>query len=201
MKQKKRLKKKFSLKENYRKSWKYIKNSRKFIFVVIGIFLLFLLVGLFIPAPDSIYKWISDYVQEIIGSTEGLSTGGLISFIFFNNLQSSFFGLVLGTLFGIFPIFVALSNGYILGFVLNASIDAGGIIVIWKLLPHGIFELPAVFISLGLGLRIGANLLFHRERNGFRNNLYNSLRVFLFIVLPLLLIAAIIEGILIAFIS
>lgn len=201
MKQKKRLKKKFSLRGNYKKSWEYIRNSRKFIFAITGIFLLFLLVGFFIPAPDSIYKWISDYIQEIAGSIEGLSAGGLISFIFFNNLQSSFFGLVLGTLLGIFPIFVALFNGYILGFVLKASIDAGGIIVIWKLLPHGIFELPAVFISLGLGLRIGANLLFHRKKNGFRKNLYNSLRVFLFIVLPLLLIAAIIEGILIVLIN
>ncbi|MDD5700194.1 MAG: stage II sporulation protein M [Candidatus Nanoarchaeia archaeon] len=201
MKQKKRLKKKFSLKRNYKRSWEYIRDSRKFIFAIIGIFLLFLLVGLFIPAPDSVYKWISDYVQKIAGSIEGLSTGGLISFIFFNNLQSSFFGLVLGTLLGIFPIFVALFNGYILGFVLNASIDAGGIIVIWRLLPHGIFELPAVFISLGLGLRIGANLLFRRKKNGFRNNLYNSLRVFLFIVLPLLLIAAIIESILIVLVN
>jgi len=201
MGQVKKKQKKFSLKEAYRKSWEYVHNSRKFVFIIIGIFLFFTLVGLFIPAPESISKWISDYVTEIMVKTTGLSAGQLISFIFFNNLQSSLFGLIFGVLFGIFPIFVALFNGYILGFVLNASINAGGIWVILKLLPHGIFELPAVFISLGLGLRLGTCLLFRKKRKDFRKEFYNALRVFFFVIIPLLLIAAIIEGIFIAFVN
>lgn len=201
MKQVKKQQKKFSLREFYRKNWKYIRDSKKFIFVIIGIFLFFVLVGLFIPAPESVFRWISDYITEIMGKTTGLSAGQLISFVFFNNLQSSLFGLIFGALFGIFPIFVALFNGYILGFVLNASIDAGGIIVIWKLLPHGIFELPAVFISLGFGLRLGTRLLFRKKRKDFKNEFYKALRVFFFVVIPLLLIAAIIEGIFIAFVN
>ncbi len=184
--------------DNYRRSWSFIKESKKFIFIIIGIFLLFALAGFFIPAPSNIYEWISKYIQEIVSETSGLSAVQLISFIFFNNLKSSFAGIILGILLGIFPIFIALFNGYILGFVLNKSVDASGVLILWKLLPHGIFELPAVFISLGLGLRIGTKILFNRKKGELRNILYDSLKVFLFVVVPLLIIAAIIEGILIA---
>lgn len=197
----KKIKKKNVLIENYRKSWKFIKESRKFIFIIIGIFLFFTLVGFFIPAPENVSKWIADYIKNIVNETAGFSAAQLSSFIFFNNLKSSFTGMIFGILLGIFPIFVALFNGYILGFVLNESVKTNGIFILWKLLPHGIFELPAVFISLGLGLRIGTKILFNRKKGGLKKNFYDALRVFLFVVIPLLIIAAIIEGILIVLIS
>lgn len=192
----KKSKKRFSLRENYQKSWKHIGDSRKFIFIIAGIFLLFTVIGLFAPAPNSLIEWISKYIQEITELTEGLSPLELVSFIFFNNLKSGFFGLIFGILVGIFPVFLALFNGYILGFVLGASIESGGIWVIWKLLPHGVFELPAIFIALGLGLRTGTYSLF-RKKGKFKVDFYESIRAFFFIVLPLLLIAAVIEGVLI----
>ena len=34
---------------------------------------------------------------------------------------------------------------------------------LFRLLPHGIFELPAIFISLGLGLRFGM-FIFQKEK-------------------------------------
>ena len=181
--------------ENYKKSWGYIKQSKKFILIIIGIFFLFTMIGFFIPAPDYISGLISDYIKEIVKQTSGLSWIQLISFIFFNNLKSGFFGLIFGILFGIFPSLVALFNGYVLGFVASESVKTNGILILWKLLPHGIFELPAIFISLGLGLKLASKLF---ERKGkFGEYFLNALRVFLFVVVPLLIIAAIIEGTLI----
>jgi len=193
----KKIRKNNTLLDNYKRSWEFIKESRKFIFVIIGIFLFFTLVGFFIPAPDNISKWIADYIKNIIDETAGFSIIQLTSFIFFNNLKSSFIGMILGLLLGIIPVFIALFNGYILGFVLNESVKANGIFILWKLLPHGIFELPAVFISLGLGLNLGTKILFNRKKGELRKMFYNSLKVFLFVIIPLLIIAAIIEGILI----
>ena len=66
--------------------------------------------------------------------------------------------------------------------------------VLWRIFPHGIFELPAVFISLGLGLKLGTFIFQRNKLKAFAEFFWNSLRVFLFIVLPLLIIAAIIEG-------
>lgn len=183
--------------ENYKKSWKFIKESKKFIFVIIGVFLFFTLVGFFIPAPSSISAWIANYIKSIVNETSGFSLIQMISFLFFNNLKSSLAGMIFGVFLGIFSILVALFNGYILGFVLSESVKANGILILWKLLPHGIFELSAVFISLGLGLRMGINVLFNKKKGGLKNDFYNSLRVFLFVVIPLLIIAAIIESLLI----
>jgi stage II sporulation protein M len=186
-------KKRFSLRQEYAKSWNYIRGSKKFIFIIIGIFFLFAFIGFFIPAPDYISQQISIYVKDLVSQTSGMSSFKLISFIFFNNVQSSLLGLIFGVFFGIFPVFVALVNGYLLGFVANSSVKVSGILILWKLFPHGIFELPAVFISLGLGMKLGS-LLLSKEKNVFKENFINAVRVFLLIVLPLLIIAAIIEG-------
>lgn len=185
---------------NYKKSWLYIKESRNFIFIIIGLFFLFALIGFFIPTPSYISTALMKFINQLINQTSGLSISQLISFIFFNNLKSSFFGWILGFFLGIFPIFAAIFNGYVLGFVSAMSVKASGVLVLWKLFPHGIFELPAVFISLGMGMKLG--LIFFTKKKGiFKENLIEAFRVFVSIVIPLLIIAAIIEGSLIFLMS
>ncbi len=188
----------FDLKKEYRECWKYLKESRKFIYAVVGMFFVFALVGFFVPAPAYITEQIMELLEEILGKTEGLSHFELTRFIFLNNIKSSFFGMTFGILFGIFPVFVAILNGYVLGFVSEMSVSvAGGSSLLW-LLPHGIFELPAIFISLGLGLRLGTWVFKKDKHKFFREEVVRILEIFLLIVIPLLIIAAIIEGILIA---
>lgn len=183
----------------YKESWKYIKESRNFILIAIAIFFVFALIGFFIPAPEPIAKEILKFIQEIIEKTKDMSTGELTAFIFLNNLQTSFFVMIFGFLFGIFPTILAAVNGYILGFVASLSVENQGFFVLWRIFPHGIFELPAVFISLGLGLKLGS-FIFKKEKMFFlKEYLLNSLKVFFLIVVPLLIIAAIIEGILVQF--
>ncbi len=184
----------FNLSEEYRQSWGYIKESRKFIYFVMGIFLLFVLIGLFIPVPASIYDKIMDFIKEILEKTQDMSQLELIAFIILNNIQSTFFGIFFGSFFGIFPIISTIANGYILGFVSLLSINDGGIFSLWRIFPHGIFELPAVFISLGLGLKLGMFIFQKNKLESFRIYLINSLRAFLFVIVPLLIIAGIIEG-------
>ena len=66
------------------------------------------------------------------------------------------------------------------------------------LIPHGIFELPAIFISLAMGFKT-CHLMTLRI-TGKINNLdmkahsINLVRIFVWIVLPLLIIAAIVEA-------
>ena len=88
----------------------------------------------------------------------------------------------------------SIVNGYILGFVMLKSVQANGALVLWKLLPHGIFELPALFISLGLGVKLGAFIFKKNKIKTLKIYLFESARVFVFVILPLLFIAAIIEG-------
>lgn len=194
---KKRGKKNFSLKEEYKECWNYLKDSRKFIYAIIWIFLGFVILGFFVPAPTYLTEKIMEFIEDILLKTEGLSTFQMMRFIFLNNLQSGFFGMILGVLFGVFPILAAISNGYILGFVSALSVSNGGVFSLWRLLPHGIFELPAIFISLGLGLKLGTFMFKKDKRKFFREVMLKSLKTFLCIILPLLIFAGIIEGILI----
>ncbi len=222
--------------ENYRKSWEYIKESRNFIYITLIIFFLFAFIGAFVPAPEFLEQQILEFIEELLRKTAEMSQGELMSFIFLNNLQSSFFGMIFGIALGIFSAITSVLNGYLLGFVSSKAAYEEGIFVLWRLLPHGIFELPALFISTGLGLKLGfpfiyryfkyywkrknifallAGILFlpfsiiltlilnkNLRKYQFKDFLFkvnNSLRVFLFIILPFLLIAAIIEGCLIFF--
>jgi len=190
--------KKFSLRKQYKLSWDYVKESKKFIFIIVGIFFAFALIGYFVPASPEVTETIMKFIKELVEKTEGMSQWELVSFIFFNNVQSSFFGLVLGFAFGVFPILAAVANGYLLGFVGAMAAEADGLLSLWRILPHGIFELPAVFISLGMGMKFGSFLFQKKKRQAFVYYLVSGARAFLFIVIPLLVVAGIIEGTLIA---
>lgn len=186
------------LRREYKQSWEYLKECKNFIYVAIGIFFAFFILAFFIPPSESVLNYIFEFIQELLEKTQGMSATELISFIFFNNLQSSFFGMLFGVVLGIFPLLALAANGYLLGFVSSLTIVEYGIFSLWRLFPHGIFELPAIFISLGLGLKLGSFIFQKKKQESFRDFLWNSLKVFLFIVIPLLIIAGIIEGTLIS---
>ncbi len=200
---KKRIKKKkgFSFKEQYAQSWKYIKESKKFIYSAIGIFSFFVLMGYFIPVPKSLYDVIIPFIKNLIEQTQGMSQAQLIQFIIENNVKSTFIGILSGIVLGVFPAISAIANGYMLGFVSLLSVKAGGFLTLWKLFPHGIFELPAVFISLGLGIKMGTFIFQKKKIKSFVDYFIKSLKVFLLIIIPLLIIAGIIEGTLMALIK
>ena len=190
-------KKSFNLIEQYKLSLRYLRDSKNFIYLIIGLFFFFLLFGFFIPAPEIIQEKILQFIKELLAETEGMSWSGIMGYIILNNVKSTFFGIFFGILFGVFPLVSAVVNGYLLGFVAMISVENAGFFSLWKLFPHGIFELPAVFISLGIGLKLGVSVLNRKENKNLNNYLINSSKVFLLIVVPLLLIAGIIEGALI----
>lgn len=181
----------------YKESFDYIRDIKKFIFSVIFVFLLFVLMGFFVPATPEIQQAINEFIQKLMELTKDMSQSELISFIFVNNLQSSFFGMLFGIVFGIYPIVAAIVNGYLLGYVAAAAVNAESFLSLWRIFPHGIFELPAVFISLGMGLKLGTFIFQKQKWNSLKSFLFDSVKVFFFVVLPLLIVAAIIEGTLI----
>ena len=187
-------KRKGFFRENYRESVGYIKDSRNFIYSIIIIFLSFSFIGFFVPVPPMLEARILEFIGELLRKTGGLSQLELIKFIFFNNIQSSFIGMLFGIILGIFPVTAAVANGYLLGFVAEKTAEAGGISILWRIFPHGIFELPALFISLGLGLKLGTFILKKNKLKTLAIYLLKSIKAFFYIVVPLLIIAAIIEG-------
>jgi stage II sporulation protein M len=191
---KKKKQKEFDVKEQYKKSFAFLKESRIFVYSIVIIFFAFVLIGFFVPASQSVIEQIKKFIEELLKQTQGMSFPELTGFIIFNNLQTSFFGMIFGVVLGIFPLLLAMSNGYLLGFVSKLSVQTDGFLSLWRLLPHGIFELPAVFISLGLGMKIGSFIFQKKKLKSLKEYSLNSLKVFFFVVIPLLIIAGIIEG-------
>lgn len=125
------------------------------------------------------------------------STYQLAVAIFLNNTRSTLLILLSGTLLFI-PLLTLMFNGFLTGFVLRMVLEQGRSITFFILgiLPHGIFELPAVFISAAIGLRIGLSYLFPRGKRVVEvsQSIRNAGIIYLLVVLPLLLLAAFIEA-------
>lgn len=69
---------------------------------------------------------------------------------------------------------------------------------IWKallfgILPHGLFELTAVFLCMALGLYIGTNWLRRHKQYTFKKLFRYTIISYCSLVLPLMILAALIE--------
>jgi len=174
----------------------FLSDSKKYIYASIILFFASALIGFFFASH---FSFIEKILQQLVDETYGLGTLDLIVFIFWNNLKSAFIGLALGIAFGIMPIINAVSNGVVLGYVFNKIYNISGFADFWRILPHGIFELPAIFISLGMGMKLGSYIFTRKKNESLLHNIKRAFYAFVLVVVPLLIIAAIIEGLLINF--
>ncbi|MBU0957923.1 MAG: stage II sporulation protein M [Nanoarchaeota archaeon] len=187
------------IKEEYRQTWKFMKESKIYFLVIVLLFFGTAIIGFLFPV--FFVDTIMDLLRDIFSQIEGMSGVGLTLFIILNNIMTSLMGMVLGILLGIIPIALTILNGYVLGFVSNMAVNESGFGALLNLVPHGIFELPALFIALGVGLKIGLSLFYKNPGDTLKYNIINSFKVFVLIVIPLLVVAGVIEGLLIVFFS
>lgn len=179
----------------YREAGEAIRKSRGFVACIAGVFAASMLYGFVFPEQ---FAFFNEMLRNILKESEGLSGASLFAYIFLNNLQSAFLGIALGIVFGVFPLLVTLVNGSLIGYVLRLSWEQAGVREFWRLLPHGVFELPAVFLALALGLRLGMFMFEQEKLAALRERGRDAAWVFALIIVPLLVIAAIIETWLIA---
>lgn len=176
---------------NYSLCWDFIKESKNQILFISLVFLVFIVIGFAFPV--FFLDYMRQMLQELYFKTAGMNFIQLFVFILQNNITTSLIGMFLGIIFGILPILLIAFNGYVLGFVMTKSAEIVGPLELLKLFPHGVFEIPAVLVSLGMGLKIGMFIFEKKKKKAFLHSLENSIRVFLFVVIPLLVIAALIE--------
>lgn len=147
--------------------------------------------------PDIPVSVISAFNEDIAGSGIVQEDGSFnVLALFTNNLRA----MVLGVLYGFIPFLylpaLALGvNAAILG-MLASLIDGQWLLLAAGILPHGIFELPALFLSLAAGLCLCKNINVYirkNEKGVMKPLLLNILRVVVLLVLPLLVIAAVME--------
>lgn len=119
------------------------------------------------------------------------------SSIMTNNLSVSFTTFALGITAGIGTVWMMVVNGMLLGVIGAATWQAGMALQLWSFVaPHGVLELPAIFIAGGAGLEIARGMLFPGllpRRESLARAGGRAARLVLGIV-PMLVVAGIIEG-------
>jgi stage II sporulation protein M len=118
--------------------------------------------------------------------------------IFLNNVLKTLAVVALGTFAGILPLIFLLVNGYVLGLVLHASIESRGLPAFFlAIAPHGMIELPAILLGTSIGLMLGVHGIkraFGKEERPLGAEIARGLRFFSIVIVPLLLLAALIEA-------
>jgi stage II sporulation protein M len=145
------------------------------------------------PAADRLLETIMDGVfSQILGDNPAM----LAVKIFLNNLQACVLLFLGGATFGLLTFFILFSNGIVIGlFADQIAEKVGPLGLLAGLAPHGIFELPAIFIAAALGLSLARSLLADaRGRGDAAADAARLGGLFLRIVVPLLAVAAVIEA-------
>lgn len=116
--------------------------------------------------------------------------------IFLNNAFVSLFFMVLGLALGILPVLFIAFNGYLVGVIAYLVAQEKGLLFVFlALFPHGIIELPMVFLAASIGLRLGHQVfsaLIGRSTQ-IKREFKEGLTFYFHWILPLLLVAAVIE--------
>ncbi len=128
-----------------------------------------------------------------IVTVKPLASSGIMT----NNLSVAFSTFALGITGGIGTIWMIAMNGLLIGVIGAATWKAGMALQLWSFVaPHGVLELPAIFIAGGAGLEIARGLLFpgllpRRQAIALAGG--RGARLLLGTI-PMLVIAGVIEG-------
>jgi uncharacterized membrane protein SpoIIM required for sporulation len=119
------------------------------------------------------------------------------SFIMTNNMTVAFITFASGITAGLGTVYMMVFNGVMMGVIGVACWLAGMNVPLWSFVaPHGVLELPAIFIAGGAGLRIAQGLLFPgllSRRDSLAQAGGEAVRLLMGTV-PVLVVAGCIEG-------
>jgi len=170
-----------------------------------AIFLLGAIAGTFfsLSDPDYMRQFLPPHLVQSIERHE-MWTHSIVSVkpqassaIMTNNLSVSFMTFAAGITAGIGTLYLLFFNGMMLGVIGVACGTYQMSVPLWSFVaPHGVLELPAIFIAGGAGLRLAQALLFPgllSRRDSLATGGVDAVRL-LVGVIPMLLIAGTIEG-------
>lgn len=145
--------------------------------------------------------WLDEALRSNLGSAPDPSLGLALQ-IAANNVRVAIFSNVLSLFcFGILAFLVPSAAFAQIGYVASWTAANGQSPLTFALAyvaPHGLIELPTFILSAALGIRLGASVLYAPRGFTIGQNILwamaNLAKVFLFVILPLTVLAATIEG-------
>jgi uncharacterized membrane protein SpoIIM required for sporulation len=130
---------------------------------------------------------------ESIVTVKPLASSGIMT----NNLSVAFSAFAMGITAGVGTIWMMAVNGLLMGAIGAATWKAGMALQLWSFVsPHGVLELPAIFIAGGAGLEIARGLLFpgYLPRKVSLAQAGGRAAQLLLGTIPMLIVAGLIEG-------
>ena len=140
------------------------------------------------------FSFIEEQIKRLAAQFVDKDALTFIFKIFIHNLIATYVAMCVVVLFGIVPLIIAVFNGLVLGWIIAKTPGMSEVNFFVMLIPHGIFEWPAMLMAWGVGIWRGAGYRFSGTPGNWRQRWEKANKVFFTIILPLLLIAAIIEG-------
>lgn len=166
-------------------------------------------VGFYLPVKLNISPALLN-LKQIMDMNAGIASGlresgfispGAVLYIWLHNLRVVLLATLAGVFsFGVFGIFILLAPLALLGFLAQMATTAG--IDRWNFLaafslPHGLLEFPAMIITCALIMRVGATMVTPAQDQSISDSwlraLADWLKIVLVLVIPLFLVAAILE--------
>jgi uncharacterized membrane protein SpoIIM required for sporulation len=114
-----------------------------------------------------------------------------------NNISVGFVMFAAGITAGLGTIWMLITNGLLMGVLAVTTARAGMAMQLWEFVaPHGVLELPAIFIAAGAGMEIARGLLFPGllSRKDSLKQAGNRGAQLLLGTIPLLVVAGVIEA-------
>ena len=175
----------------------YLFSLKKFILISFFIFVFGVTAGYFFSQswPDQANLILNDF-QKMLEPVLEMSLFGQFLFVLLNNSLTVFLVIVLAVLFGIFPLLVLFSNGFILGLIAYFFKTNYSLAVFFLgIAPHGIVEIPIIIIASAIGLRIAQSFYFKifKKSVSLSQEFDLAFSFFLKVLFPLLVLAAFIE--------
>jgi len=168
---------------------------KRWIIIAILLFGIGLLLGL--ATPVSLFTEDAGAFSELAELLAPLPQSALFGVILINNAFALVISFVLSPIFCLVPILALTVNGWLLTVVATEVIQEESVgFLLAGLLPHGIFEIPALILGQAAALSFGAMVavaLFKKERRNLLMPSFKQNMRYLMVALVLLVPAAIIE--------
>ncbi|WP_339060600.1 stage II sporulation protein M [Tepidibacillus marianensis] len=146
-----------------RSFWNILVHSKRYLYLSVLLFFIGMVVGYaFLDLNSPIIQSILRNMETVV---EKIKTNDTVFFmirtIFLNNLFLAVLMILSGLLLGLYPMISLTVQGIMLGFIIKHLFSQGRTIgfVLLGILPHGILEIPGIFIASAYGIKLGFSLL------------------------------------------
>jgi stage II sporulation protein M len=173
--------------------WEYVSKLRPIFALTFLLYIYSIFIGY--TLGDQISPQVFEGIFSNIPDPTEVSNIEMFMALAYHNTYAMFIYMASGILLGIPPLMFIAFNGFFVGYIsFNAAKIQGLGFVFATILPHGVIEIPALILSSSMGVGLGYQII-HRlmKREGIRNYVADSIKVFIKRIVPLLVLAAGIE--------